>query len=321
MIEKIEAYREKGEQKGLGVSGIDVRRNETPIRKKGKQRDAMAAPQSKKNNRSKTPEARRAESLILYSSIIWLAVSEISFLYKTEVISVPLGILLYSAMLLGLLAGIGLLNRAEEKEGYLKYGHSADLLKTLMILPLTRIFGFTLPLLLFRQTFWPLIISIPLLITVWVLARNLNLTLKDVGLVGGSVRSQLPVALFGIFLGFLEYVILRPNPIVEAPTVGNMLVPGIILVMFTGFTEELIFRGFLQTIATRCMGALQGVLYVSILFTLMHIAYGSAIEMLYVFCVALLYGIIFYRTKTLWGVMLSHGVANVVLLMIAPFVL
>jgi hypothetical protein len=94
----------------------------------------------------------------------------------------------------------------------------------------------------------------------------------------------------------------------------------LILLIFTGLLEELIFRGLLQYAAIRVLRG-WGVAYVAVLFAVLHLGYRSAYELLLVFAVALLYGFIALRTGSILGVSLSHGLTNISLYLIFPLLL
>jgi CAAX protease family protein len=64
-----------------------------------------------------------------------------------------------------------------------------------------------------------------------------------------------------------------------------------------------------------------GWVYVAVLFSIMHIGYLSIWDFLFVLAVGLYFGIAVDKTRSILGVTLSHGIANVVLYLIAPFFL
>ncbi len=74
----------------------------------------------------------------------------------------------------------------------------------------------------------------------------------------------------------------------------------------------------LQSTATQHLGRM-GVLNVAILFAVLHFGYRSVLNVLFVFAVALLFGLIAQRSGTLLGVSISHGLTNVSLYLVFPF--
>ena len=194
------------------------------------------------------------------------------------------------------------------------------LLRSMMILPMIRIIGLTIPLMQVNELYWFPVIAVPLFAASFTLMRSQKLTRKNVGLVLGNIPVQLTIALSGVILGFTEYLILKPQPLVSSLNLESVLFAGIILIISTGFAEELLFRGILQKNAEKILGKIWGLLYVSILFTALHIGWNSTLDLLFVFCVALFYGYIFQRTRSIVGITLSHGISNSFLFLIMPFI-
>jgi len=259
------------------------------------------------------------EAALFYLPCALIICAEIAMLYD-----VMLGIGLHALVIAALIYGVSAVHSREDSAPNVlrhRLHDASNLLKALMLLPLIRIFGFTLPLVLFRQVYWPMIVSVPLLVSVWMLARSLKITLKDVGLTGGSWGPQMAIALSGIVIGFAEYLVLKPAPLINYLTPETVIVPALIQLAFTGFSEELIFRGLVQNFATRLFGAFDGIAYAAVLFTVMHVGFNSMPELSFVLAAALFYGIMYYKTGKLSGVIFSHGIANVVLFLVAPFVL
>jgi membrane protease YdiL (CAAX protease family) len=194
------------------------------------------------------------------------------------------------------------------------------LLLALTIAPLTRMVSLSLPLAVAQipQLYWYLIISVPLFVATSLTAHTLGLSRRQIGLTLQQIPLQLPVAATGLAFGVIEYWILKPEPLVDNPTWPNLLVGFLILMICTGFAEELIFRGVMQCTAQQALGSL-GLLYVAILFAVLHIGYQSAQDVAFVFVVALVFGWVVRRSGSLLGVTLAHGLTNVILFLVMPF--
>jgi len=95
------------------------------------------------------------------------------------------------------------------------------------------------------------------------------------------------------------------------------LLPALGIGLFTGFPEELVFRGVLQTATRPILGRWNWV-YVSGIFAVLHIGYQSYVDLVFVFVIGLFYGWIFERTRSIIGISIGHGVANVILFFVAP---
>jgi len=167
--------------------------------------------------------------------------------------------------------------------------------------------------------YWYFITSVPLFASALITARTLQISRQDIGLQLRKVPLQLFVTLTGVSFGFLEYSILRPKPLASAFTWQQLWLPALILLVSTGFSEELIFRGLMQQAAKGSLGRLS-VPYVSLLFAVLHVGYRSLLDVIFVFAVALFFGWVVERTDSLLGVTLAHGLTNIVLFLVAPFV-
>jgi membrane protease YdiL (CAAX protease family) len=238
-----------------------------------------------------------------------------------EVITVftdPLtGIGLHGATLLALLAASGLGGRGERVAD----GPLSRLLYALALVPLIRIVSLTMPLGRFDQVYWFLAAGLPVFVAGVVIVATLGLRPREIGLrlTPRGAPLQLPIAVFGLALGFAEYQILRPDALIDNLTLRQFIVPALVIMFATGFLEEFIFRGVLQRLAERALGG-SGLLYVSLIFAILHIGYRSAPDFLFVFAIALLYGWVVRRTGSIMGVSVSHGITNITLFLMVPLI-
>jgi len=196
---------------------------------------------------------------------------------------------------------------------------SHKLFLALALVPLIRILTLSMPLAEFSQIYWYLIISVPLLAGIFAVIVTLDLHPREVGLTAGALPTQGLVALAGIAFGLVEYLILKPDPLIAALRWQDVIVPALILVVATGFVEELAFRGVMQRSA-QVLGS-WGWICIAVVFSLLQIGHLSALHWLFVLLVALFFGWIVKRTGSILGVSLSHGLINVCLFLIFPFVI
>lgn len=227
------------------------------------------------------------------------------------------GIALHGLTLSALLIASGLGGQADrETEQPL-----SRLLHALALVPLIRIVSLTMPLGRFDETYWFVAAGLPVFVAALVIMAGVGLRPRDVGLRVGrpALYLQPLVILFGLVLGFAEYHILRPEPLIEELTLSKFLVPALVLMFATGFLEEFIFRGILQRTASAALKSLP-ILYVSLIFAILHIGYRSGTDFLFVFAIALLYGWVVRRTGSIIGVSVSHGVTNITLFLLIPFI-
>jgi len=194
-----------------------------------------------------------------------------------------------------------------------------DFVLSLALVPLVRIISLGMPLVNIPQIWWYPIIYIPLLITAIVVMRILGKRAREVGLSFSSFPVQLAVVPSGLLFGVAEYFILTPEPMITELTWQAVWLPALIFLVCTGFVEEFIFRGLLQQTAVAVFGSWRGIIYVGLLFAVLHIGYLSVADFIFVFAVALFFGWVVKRTGSLFGVTLAHGITNILLYLILPF--
>jgi membrane protease YdiL (CAAX protease family) len=209
----------------------------------------------------------------------------------------------------------------------------AYLLMAMSLAPLDRLLSVAIPHDGLTTVEWLAIVSAPLLVMVASVAYVEGMWIEELGLHVPRARNawfQGAVALTAIPLGLTEYYILRPY-ILKQLKFGNwfpepltlVVAVGATLVLFfaTGFSEELMFRGIMLQRAVESLDTVPGILFVTAVFGSMHIFYLNALDLVFVLCVGLLYAVVVMRSRSLWGVILSHTFANVILYVIAPVVL
>jgi membrane protease YdiL (CAAX protease family) len=227
------------------------------------------------------------------------------------ILAIPqIGLMLHGIILVMLFLHAALFARRGEQK----------FLFTLTLAPLIRLMSLSMPLLNFPFIYWYVLIGLPLLLAAFLVLRVTGFKADRIGLNGRALPWQIIVGLTGLGLGFLEYIILRPEPLVQALTWQQILLPSLILLLFTGFLEELIFRGLIQRGAAGTVGR-YSLIYVATLFAVLHFGYQSILDVVFVFIVALFFGFVVIRTGSLLGVTLSHGLTNIALYLIVPFLM
>lgn len=193
-----------------------------------------------------------------------------------------------------------------------------DALPILALLPLTRILSLSMPLGEVPQTYWYLIVGVPVLIAGGLTMRLLKLPLNSMRLQLPSWPRQALVGLTGIPLSLMAFLILRPDPLWPQFDWFQFAIGCVILMIFTGLTEEVIFRGMLQQVLVEMFG-LKGIALSSTLFAVMYIGSLSPVYVLFVGLVGLFFGWCVNRTNSLWGVVLAHALLNVGMLLAWPY--
>lgn len=257
-------------------------------------------------------EILAARRLDLVARPAWMLGGYIAWLTLAELISTlgdpRIGLTLHAGLLIALIY-----HAARNLED--PFHH---LLLALAFAPLIRLMSYSLPLAGFPQITWYFIISLPLFVAAWLAARIMGYSEADLGLRAGSLPIQILVALTGFTFGYAEYRILAPEPLIESLTWQNMWLPALVLLVSTGFLEELVFRGLMQRTADTVLGERLGLLLVAFVFAVLHVGYKSVLDVVFVFAVALFFGWIVQKTGSLLGVTFAHGLTNVMLFLIMP---
>jgi hypothetical protein len=249
-----------------------------------------------------------------YSFVAYLAVYMLAITLAetvTTFLSPHAGLVIHGTLLVAMLLHASFWASAAERNFLLALG----------LAPLIRLMSLSMPLLNFDYMYWYMVIGIPLLVSTVVVYRLGGYRAGQVGLgVGKNLPLQLGIALGGVGLGYLEYLILRPEPLAATLSLESIWLPALILLVFTGFLEELIFRGLMQRASAEPLRKL-GPLYISLLFAVLHIGYQSWVDLLFVFGVGYLFSLVVERTRSIWGVTLAHGLTNITLFLVFPFLI
>lgn len=252
--------------------------------------------------------SREASILPFWLYFLAIAAAELLTVYLAPLV----GVVCHGMILIALLI----------QSAYAADSDRRNLILGLILVPLIRILSLSMPLIRLPQVYWYPIIYAPLLIATIVVMRIVESKPADVGLVRHDLPFQLLIGVFsGFAYGILEYMILRPEPMVASFTLQQIWLPAIILLVTTGFVEELMFRGVLQRLAEPAMGFWQGIIYISLIFASLHIGFFSAVDIIFVFIVALFFAYAVKTTGSLIGVSLAHGIANGFLYLVLPFIL
>lgn len=196
-----------------------------------------------------------------------------------------------------------------------------DYLQIIMLIPLLRIINTSMPIFFSLTIYWfPLIYS-PMYIPIYLAAKNQGYTKEQIGL-NLSARKMLihiPVGLLiGIALACIEYIILNPESLIEDLSLSNLIKIILIMFLFIGLVEELIFRSILQTKLEQLFNPSYGLLITSLIFGAMHSGYGLPLEVIFATSAGLLIGYLFQRTKSLILITSIHGAINVFLFAVLP---
>ncbi|MGH2380103.1 MAG: lysostaphin resistance A-like protein [Candidatus Limnocylindria bacterium] len=251
---------------------------------------------------------RRQTTAALAVYLALLSLAELAVIYLSPVLVFPL----HGGLIALVAIYVALHSDAERHDPT----HVA-LFMVLVLGPLIRIISLTLPLGQIDPAYRYLFAGVPMAVAAFVAVRATGLRWRDVGMRWTAWHWQVAVILAAIPIGFIEFAVLRPEPIGPPAWTPGGILPALSLGFFTGFPEELIFRGVMQTVTRPFFGRWNWI-YVAAIFAVLHIGYMSYIDVVFVFGAGLLFGWVFERTRSIIGVSISHGLANVVLFFVAP---
>jgi uncharacterized protein len=193
------------------------------------------------------------------------------------------------------------------------------LVQALSLVSLLRIVNTSMPIFFSFTIYWFVSLYGIMFFPIILMMKDQSLDMRYIGL---SLKKMhlLPFAvIIGAGLAMIEYDILSPAALIPNFTLVEIFRLSIVMVLFIGFVEELIFRSFLQQRLEEKIGSTKGLLAASLIFGFMHSGYANYNEILFASFAGIVLGFCFQRTKSLPFVVIAHGVNNVILFGVLPF--
>lgn len=193
------------------------------------------------------------------------------------------------------------------------------LLTTLTLVPLLRLVSLAIPLgeVTPRDRF--LFTGLPMISAAMTAAGRLGLSRRQIGLYGRRWWAQPLVMLLGFPFALAAYALLGPVPLVrEIDGWRDLLVPVLIVVLAGALMEELVFRGLILRAAVMAIGP-QGIVFAAAVSVVPTLAFENRDYSLFVFGVGLSLGLAVEWTQNLWGAIGAHGIMNVLVFIIFPY--
>lgn len=218
-----------------------------------------------------------------------------------------LGLIIHACLLVALLT-----------QGVVSENKIGKLYTAMAIIPLIRLLSLSMPFWLTDRTGYFAMVNLPLIVSTVVAIYILGYRLQDFSFSFRYPFQQVLVIFTSLVIGTLERLIIQPEPLAKSLALQDVILPMLSLMLFTGLSEELLFRGILQKTATEALGTWPGILYISALFGIMHIGWNSFLDVIFVSLVGVYFAWIVHHTKSLLGVTIAHGFANIMLFIIIP---
>jgi membrane protease YdiL (CAAX protease family) len=187
------------------------------------------------------------------------------------------------------------------------------------LVPLLRIVSVAVPVRQIPEIAWYPLVGAPLLLAAALAAQQMVTSLPRLRLDRNGALVQAAIALAGIPLGGLAYLILRPRPLESQLSWHVVVLDSIVLLFFPALVEELVFRWLLQDVVLRLLGP-AGLLLTSALYASTYAGSLSPGFALFMGSVGLAFAIAVRRTALLWGVIGAHALLDVGLLVVWPAV-
>lgn len=153
---------------------------------------------------------------------------------------------------------------------------------------------------------------------IYMLIKRQSIPIKELGINFRRLYIYLPLALIiGIITAIIEYDILNTAPLIENMKLSNIILLSIIMFVFVGTIEELIFRSILLTRLQKSFSLKYGLIINGIIFGMVHSSYGIN-EVIFTGVFGMFLGYIFIKTNSLPFIVSIHGIENVILFGILP---
>ncbi len=189
----------------------------------------------------------------------------------------------------------------------------------LMLLPLFRLLNVAMPVFFNLTLYSYSMVYAPMFIPIYFLVKDGFISRSEAGMTFKSFLYYFPLAIaVGFALGWGEYNVIHPQILTPSANIKDVFILTVTMIFFVGIVEEFIFRSSLQTVLEERLGSIAGLLLASIIFGFMHSGYQMPLELLYVSFAGVVFGLLFWLTKSLPIISLAHGVTNISLFLVVP---
>jgi membrane protease YdiL (CAAX protease family) len=160
--------------------------------------------------------------------------------------------------------------------------------------------------------------ALPIIVTILVVTRITGFTFEDLYLIRGRLAVWLIVGIGSFCCFFVFFVLLARDLGLGSDRILALLPWTLLFITSNGLMEELHFRGLLLKQLEQHLGAHSSNLCIALFFTLSHApvryAPDTAFFLPILFALALLWGYIIRWTGSLWGAVLFHAGADLLVI-------
>ena len=199
-----------------------------------------------------------------------------------------------------------------------QYPNGTPLFVAFAVLPVFRLTTAAMPVFTESTLLWLVIVYTPFIPAVLyivqleqfpVVALRTRIALLNLPLLAG----------IGWLIAEFQHGLFETTRLIPFLTSTELLLLVFVMAVYVAFTEELIYRGLLQSTITAYVGPLGGIFFASVVFGLMHAVIAEPSLLLLGFCVGLVLGVTYEVTRSLATVTAIRAVTNVALFGIFPF--
>ena len=149
--------------------------------------------------------------------------------------------------------------------------------------------------------------------------KSQSMSAEELGVNFKKMYIYIPLAIpIGIIIGIVEYNIIGSISLIENIRFSDIAFISMVMFIFVGTVEEVIFRSILQTRFQKVFGIKYGILASGIIFGVMNVGYGTIDEMIFAGILGIVIGYLFYKSNSIHFVILIRGVSNTVLFGFLP---
>lgn len=242
----------------------------------------------------------------IFIIMLYIAISELMMMFG----DIFYGMVVHTASLLAIIFLI-IFGKSDIKTKYV--------LQSLILLILLRMVSISMP-----QIFANILLQYSLIygvmfIPIYLIIKGQNISAKELGLNFKNMHIYFPLAIIiGIMTGFVEYSIINPVSLIERVRFSDIVLMSIVMFIFVGAVEEVIFRSILQTRLQKVLGMEHGILVSGVIFGIMHAGYGLIDEIIFTGYLGIVIGYIFHKSKSVPFVISIHAVTNIILFGFQP---
>jgi uncharacterized protein len=187
------------------------------------------------------------------------------------------------------------------------------LLLTVALVAAVRVLGLIEPLASLVPSFTSVAIAVPTLVGIALVVRVARYSRRELGLFIDRRVAWISLALTlpSAALGFVISNLVQPVALDSERSIAGIVASASVLALTTGLIEEMLFRGLIQRAAANCLGPLPGLLYVSVLYTVLASATWNAVGIAVVFTIALALAAVTTYTRSVVPAAAAHASLNV----------